>query len=97
MKIIYEKKIIFQGCRIFLQVVLQSEEDSEHYTLRSLEVAIPILQDLYFGLNIFLHQTKVYPTIIASLDLCQLITVSSIMVKVAHGEESPREILQIQV
>ena len=76
MKIIYEKKIIFQGCRIFLQVVLQSEEDSEHYTLRSLEVAIPILQDLYFGLNIFLHQTKVYPTIIASLDLCKLITVS---------------------
>ena len=41
-----------------LQVVLQSEEDSEHYTLRSLEVAFPILQDLYFGLKIFVAPTS---------------------------------------
>ena len=70
MKIIYEKKIIFQGCRIFLQVILQSEEDSEHYTLRSLEVAFPILQDLYFGLKIFVAPTSSFKYLtIASWEL----------------------------
>ena len=49
---------VTQGCSFLLQVVLQSEEDSEHYTLRSLEVAFPILQDLYFGLRIFVAPTS---------------------------------------
>ena len=63
-----------------LKVTLQSEEDSEHYTLRSLEVVK----------DNFLHPLQLSNLIF--LILCNLQ-----MAKVVHGEESPREVLQIQV
>ena len=78
-----------------LQVSLQSEEESDHYTLRSLEVAKD-LHSVQFSKDFHSVQFwKDLHSVQFSKDLHSLIF--KFPSKVAHGEETPREVLQIQV